>query len=101
MRSLLMFDLPVVTAKQRRNYRKFVALLKTEGFIMFQESIYMKLSINQSNVDAVLKVIKNNLPPEGLISVITITEKQFQDMDFLLGEFKTNVVNTDERVIEL
>ena len=45
-----MFDLPVETAAQRRDYRQFVKYLKQIGFIMFQESIYVKLSINEAAV---------------------------------------------------
>lgn len=40
MRSILMFDLPVLTATDRKNYRQFVKFLKQSGFIMFQESVY-------------------------------------------------------------
>lgn len=55
MRSILMFDLPVLTATDRKNYRQFVKFLKQSGFIMFQESVYIKLSINESNVKAMEK----------------------------------------------
>ncbi len=101
MRSILMFDLPVVKAKQRREYRKFVKYLKKQGFIMFQESIYVKLSVNESAVKNIKDALQKHIPPEGSISMLTITEKQFANMDFLLGEFVTDVVNSDERTIEL
>ena len=54
-----MFDLPTLTAKQRRDYRQFVKLIKKIGFIMFQESIYVKLSVNEANVKSSLDMIKN------------------------------------------
>lgn len=101
MRSLLMFDLPVETAKQRRDYSKFVKLLKELGFIMFQESIYVKLSINESAAKSVKETVAKNVPCEGYISILTITEKQFSSVEYLLGDFKTDVVNSDERIIEL
>ena len=84
MRSILMFDLPVLTATDRKNYRQFI-----------------KLSINESNVKAMEKVMKNHLPPKGFVTMLTVTEKQFQSMSFLVGEFKTDVICTDEKVIEL
>lgn len=101
MRSILMFDLPVLTATDRKNYRQFVKFLKHSGFIMFQESVYIKLSINESNVKAMEKVMKNHLPPKGFVTMLTVTEKQFQSMSFLVGEFKTDIICTDEKVIEL
>ena len=96
-----MFDLPVETANQRRAYRQFVKALKKNGFIMFQESIYIKLSINQANVNSTLENVKKYLPKDGLVSMLTITEKQFNDMELLLGDFVTETINSDERVIEL
>ncbi len=101
MRSLLMFDLPVETAAQRREYRQFVKFLKKQGFIMFQESIYIKLSINESAVKNLSNSIKTHLPKQGLISMITVTEKQFSNIDYFLGDFETDVVDTDQRYIEL
>ncbi len=101
MRSLIMFDLPVETASQRRDYRKFVKFLKKQGFIMFQESIYVKLSMNGAAVKALAKTVKDNVPSEGLVSMITVTEKQFGSMDFMLGDFETDIVDSDERVIEI
>ena len=96
-----MFDLPVETAAERRAYRKFVKLLKKLGFIMFQESIYVKLSINESSVKATAKVIQNNVPDKGMVSMLTVTEKQFGSIDYMLGSFQTDIIDTDEKVIEL
>lgn len=44
---------------------------------------------------------ENHLPPKGFVTMLTVTEKQFQSMSFLVGEFKTDVICTDEKVIEL
>lgn len=101
MRSILMFDLPVETAKQRRAYRQFVKFIKKQGFIMFQESIYVRLSINSSAVENLKKKIEDNVPSEGNVSMLTVTEKQFNDIDFFLGEFQTDIINSDQRVVEL
>lgn len=96
-----MFDLPVETAKQRRAYRQFVKFIKKQGFIMFQESIYVRLSINSSAVENLKKKIEDNVPSEGNVSMLTVTEKQFNDIDFFLGEFQTDIINSDQRVVEL
>lgn len=101
MRSIIMFDLPVDTAKQRRAYRQFVKFIKELGFIMFQESIYVRLSVNNSAVEKLKKKILLKIPNEGNISMLTVTEKQFNDIDFFLGEFKTDIINSDQRVVEL
>ena len=101
MRILVMFDLPTETANQRREYRKFRKKLITSGFIMMQESVYVKLSLNQSSTDLIIKNIKSNCPEDGLVQVLTVTEKQFTKMEFLVGEAKNDYIDTDERFIEL
>lgn len=96
-----MFDLPVLTAAQRKDYRKFVKNIKKLGFIMYQESIYVKLSINEAAVKNLEKSIQSIVPKDGLISMMTVTERQFGGIVYFLGEFKSDVVDSDERLIEL
>ena len=43
MRMFCMFDLPVETEEQRRNYRIFRKELIQEGFVMIQYSIYVRV----------------------------------------------------------
>lgn len=101
MRSILFFDLPSISSKEKREYRNFVKLLKTNGFYMLQESVYIKMSLDQQAADATIKRIKQNVPPNGFIMSMTITEKQFASINILLGDYKTDVLTTDERLIKL
>ena len=68
---------------------------------MLQESVYTKLSINESVVDSTLRELKAALPPDGSISCLTITEKQFSAIDILLGDMVTDVVMSEEKVLTL
>lgn len=43
---MVLFDLPVLTEKQRRDYREFRKYLLKAGFFMMQESVYYKLVQN-------------------------------------------------------
>ena len=43
---MVLFDLPVLTEKQRRDYREFRKYLLKAGFFMRQESVYCKLVQN-------------------------------------------------------
>ena len=101
MRVIVFFDLPVVTAFNRRNYRKFRGLLLKLGFIMMQESVYTKMIPTMSSYDSVISSIRKGKPPEGLIEVLCITEKQFQQIEYIIGEYKTDVIDSDERMIIL
>ena len=101
MRSILFFDLPVEKVSQQREYRKFIKNIKKLGFYMLQKSVYVKMGIDAQAIDSTIDKVKKNCPKEGEISILTITEKQFANIELLLGEGKTDVINNDERVIEL
>ena len=101
MRMILFFDLPSVTKKDLKEYTKFVKLLKKNGFFRMQESVYTKLALNPSVVNSCMIELKKNLPSDGIISVLTITETQFTSIDHLIGEIKTDVIHSQEKVIKL
>ncbi|WP_455939234.1 CRISPR-associated endonuclease Cas2 [Gemella morbillorum] len=101
MRILVMFDLPTETSEDRRNYRQFRKNLIKNGFIMMQESIYVKLVMNQGSADLVVKNIRRFCSGKGLVQILQVTEKQFSKMEFLVGEAQTDYVDSDERFIEL
>ncbi|KGR72136.1 CRISPR-associated endonuclease Cas2 [Streptococcus phocae subsp. salmonis] len=101
MRMILMFDMPVDTADERKAYRKFRKFLLSEGFIMHQFSIYSKLLLNNTANTAMIGRLKENNPKKGNISLLTVTEKQFARMIYLHGEKNTCVANTDSRLVFL
>ena len=96
-----MFDLPVESSEDRRQYRKFRKFLIKSGFMMLQESVYSKLALNQSIADSILSSVKKNKPPAGRVQMLTVTEKQYQKMEMVVGEINSEVLDTDERVVVL
>lgn len=101
MRIMVFFDLPTLTSANRRDYAQFRKYLIKNGFIMLQESVYCKLALNATVSEAIAQGIRKNKPPEGLVQILTLTEKQFSKMEIITGEFKTNVLDSDERLIVL
>lgn len=101
MRMLCFFDLPTDTSEQRRNYRRFRKMLVDNGFIMMQESVYSKLLINGTAEKTAADTVRRNRPPEGLVQLLTVTEKQFARMEFITGEYHSEVLDTDERMVVL
>ncbi len=101
MRLIVMFDLPTVTMEDRRNYTQFRKLLVKSGFIMLQESVYTKLMVTPSVKTAVLQNLRKNKPPKGLVCALEVTEKQFAGMNYISGEYHTDVLDTDERLVIL
>lgn len=101
MRVIVFFDLPIVTAEDKRNYRKFRKFLIKDGFIMLQESVYAKLALNYTQVEQIISETKKEKPPKGSVQILAVTEKQFSKMEHLSGKIGTDVINTDERLLIL
>jgi CRISPR-associated protein Cas2 len=101
MRMLVFFDLPTLTAEDRRNYRDFRKMLIRNGFLMLQESVYCKLLMNSTAQFAMAEIIRAYRPPSGVVQMLTVTEKQFAKMEYITGEWKSDVIDSDERMIEL
>ncbi len=101
MRLLIFFDLPMLTDKNRREYEKFHKYLVRNGFIMMQKSVYSKLVINNVTSAAVKQRIKNNLPPEGIVELLEITENQFSRIEYLVGEEQQLTIDSLDRIVEV
>lgn len=101
MRIVVFFDLPVITASQRKTYRTFRKYLVKNGFLMMQESVYCKLAQNSSVGETIIENIRKIRPSEGLVQVLKVTEKQYGKMEYIVGESSNEVLNTDQRLVIL
>ena len=101
MRIIVFFDLPTETNEEKRAYRNFRKALIKDGFIMMQESVYTKLMTTPSVENSVKNLIHNNKPEKGIVQTLTVTEKQFSKMEFVVGEYKSDVIDSEERVVIL
>ena len=101
MRLLVFFDLPTETGEDRRNYRKFRRCLIKNGFMMLQESVYCRMLITPTAERAVMDVIRKHKPPAGTVQILSITEKQFSKMEYLVGEYHSEIIDSDERLVIL
>lgn len=96
-----MFDLPTDTAKERKEYRQFRKKLINEGFLMIQYSVYERVCVNRTNARFLENRIKKFLPSSGTVQSIMVTEKQYSDMHFLIGEPIDEVRNSSDRTVIL
>jgi CRISPR-associated protein Cas2 len=96
-----MFDLPVETAKQRKQYRQFRKSLINEGFLMIQYSVYVRVCVTKKSATLMENRIKTFLPENGTIQALTLTEKQYNDMHFLVGDRVEDVRNNSDRTVIL
>ena len=96
-----MFDLPVTTATERREYTRVRKFLLKSGFVMQQESVYSKLALNTTVAQRIAENVRKNKPEEGLVQMLTITEKQYNRMEILVGDTQGEVLQSDERLVIL
>lgn len=99
MRLLVLFDLPMDTASERKHYTKFRKFLIKSGFLMLQRSVYCKLLLNSSQMETVKEQIRKNKPPDGLVQMLGITEKQYLRIEAIVGKPDSEVIDTDERTL--
>lgn len=101
MRVFVFFDLPVTTGEQRKAYTKFRKHLLKSGFMMLQESVYCKLALNATAVRGIVDSVRKNSPEEGLVQLLTVTEKQYAKMELITGKVRSEILDSDERLVIL
>lgn len=101
MRLVVFFDLPMLTDKDRREYSHFRKFLIKNGFIMMQKSVYTKIVINNVSSQAIRQKVRQNLPADGLVEMLEITENQFSRIEYLLGKKQTTIVDSMDKIVEI
>lgn len=75
---VVMFDLPVTTAKERKAATDFRHALLDMGFGMAQYSVYMRYCSSQTQVETYCKQVERNLPEGGKVDILQFTDKQYE-----------------------
>lgn len=83
----MFFDLPVKTKTQRREAAQFRKFLINDGYHMLQYSVYARICNGTDAVEKHRARLKRSLPDNGAIRMMVITEKQFEAIDILLGNY--------------
>ena len=101
MRMMVLFDLPTVTKSEKRAYTLFRRFLLNDGYDMIQFSIYGRILNGNDAEEKHMKRLLVNLPLEGSIRVLTVTEKQYAGMKLLVGMplFQEKQVNANQIVL--
>lgn len=80
------FDLPVGTKEQRRHATRFRNFLKNDGFLMLQWSVYARVCRGEDGAATHGERVRRNLPPQGSVRALQVTDRQYGRMKLLLGE---------------
>ena len=77
---LVMFDLPVLTKKERKDATKFRKFLLDQGFDMCQLSVYMRFCAGKEQTQVYTRRVEAALPPSGNVQIIYFTDKQYENI---------------------
>ena len=86
MRIIVMFDLPMVTEKEKKIATKFRKYLLDDGFIMMQFTVYSRICKNNDDLNKHINRLKINAPKSGNIRLLQVTENQYNNMIMFSGE---------------
>lgn len=85
---MVLFDLPVVEKKERKEATTFRNFLMDQGFSMVQYSIYTKVLSSPDACTKYYKLIESNLPEKGKVDILTITDRQYENIRTFNGAEK-------------
>ncbi len=80
-----LFDLPTETKEQRKLATNFRKGLQQDGFTRFQFSVYIRHCASKENAEVHIRRVKMMVPKEGMVSIVSVTDKQFEQMVTLYG----------------
>ena len=86
-----MFDLPVLTKKDKREYVRFRKSLLEDGFTLMQYSVYLRHCASKENAEVHINRVERLLPPKGEVRILALTDKQFERMKVFLGKNKAEI----------
>ena len=95
---MVFFDLPTDTTDDRKIYAQFRKRIMKDGFTMFQFSIYLRHCPSSENANVHIKRVKQILPARGNIGILSITDKQFGNMELYWGKDKIVKPDTSQQL---
>lgn len=92
------FDLPVTTKKERKCAAQFRKALEKDGFSMMQFSVYIRHCPSKENRDVHIKRIRSQIPDIGMVSILSVTDKQYGDIINYWGKKEAISLNIPQQL---
>lgn len=96
---IVLFDLPVMTKKERKAASQFRTGLLDKGFHMSQFSVYYRLISGREALDGYVADIRKNLPKAGKVDIISITDRQYEDIVSFSGKKREKNRKTPSQLV--
>ncbi len=94
-----MFDLPVGTPKERKAATLFRNDLLDMGFQMAQFSVYYRLAGTREYSERLLKRVEACVPEGGMVNILTITDKQYENMVCFIGKKRSKALSAEQLML--
>lgn len=98
---VVFFDLPVGSKKQRKIATRFRKFLIDEGYFMLQWSVYARICRGQDGISKHLSHLGGNLPHEGNIRALQVTDRQYSRMKMLVGSVSKSEKEAGKQLVLL
>lgn len=92
------FDLPTNTKKERRDAAQFRKALEKDGFSMMQFSVYVRHCPSKENMNVHIARVRASMPPSGLTSILSITDKQYGEIQNFWGKAEQAKLTTPQQL---
>jgi len=96
---IAMYDLPIETMDNRRDYTRFRKALLKDGFMMLQLSVYARFIPSEEAAEAHRRTIKSCIPPLGQVRLMAITDIQFAKMEVFYGKKPRSPEDIPEQIL--
>lgn len=97
---MVLFDLPVMTAQERRAATGFRNYLLDEGFEMAQFSVYLRCTPSKEASAAYIRRIESALPMDGKVDILQFTDRQYENIVCFRGKSRdSNPENPSQLVL--
>lgn len=94
---LVMFDLPVIEKKERKEATGFRNALLDQGFEMAQFSVYLRFCTGPEHAETLTQRVQKALPDGGKVDILYFTDKQYERIvSFTSSKRKPQKKNPDQ-----
>ena len=83
---LVMFDLPVVSDRERKAATRFRKDLLDDGYLMIQFSVYARPCVSYEALEKHTARVENQCPEAGNIRILYMTDEQWKRSVTVIGK---------------
>ena len=99
---LLMYDFPMKTGEERKEYTIFRKEIIKRGYYQIQKSVYIVSTSTKEKLNVIEKQLSMLVPSNSSVRTLTLTDDQFNKMKILSGElaFGEKILKKQNRILE-